>query len=267
MAKKEKQTKKEIEKNQAIDNTKRNPKKPLGFRFIKRMVGCFYRKRKVVGEDNILSEPAIYIGNHSQMHGPLYAELYFPKPRVTWCAGDIMDNKTAQGYILDDFWPNKNPKKIKRYKRLSKMISPLAAYIFTNADTIAVHHDQRGIATFKNSVEALTHNKNIIIFPEGREEFNHIVNEFQDKFVDLARFYYKKSGKAINFVPMYIAPKLKAVCFGESVAFNPNAEPGEERNRICEYLKDKITQMALELPVHKVVPYANIPKKYYKSNK
>lgn len=256
--------KKKMDKN---NNEQIKPKKPLGFRFIKGTVKCFYRKFKIIGDEFILSEPVVYIGNHAQMHGPLFAELYFPRDRITWCSGDIMDKSTAPEYIYDDFWPNKNPKKLKRYKRLAKMIAPLASYIFTNADTIAVHHDQRGIATFKNSVKALEGGKSVIIFPEWRNAFNHIVNEFQDKFVDLARFYYKKTNKQIKFVPMYIAPKLKTVCFGEGVIYNPENQIDDERKRICDYLESEITKLAISLPKHKVVPYANIKKKLYPYNK
>lgn len=46
------------------------------------------------------------------------------------------------------------------------------------------------------------------------------------------------------------------------------AEPiEEERRRICSYLMDEITEIALNLPEHTVVPYRNIPRKFYPSNK
>ena len=103
----------------------------------------------------------------------------------------------------------------------------------------------------------------MVLFPEHYTPRNNIVYDFQDKFVDLARFYYKKTGVALKFVPLYVAPALKTLFFGEPVAFDPEAPIAEERTRICEALMDRITQLALAQPEHTVVPYPNVSKKQY----
>lgn len=95
---------------------------------------------------------------------------------------------------------------------------------------------------------------------------NHIVYDFQYKFIDIAKFYYKKTGKELAFVPMYIAPKLKKICLGKPVRFCAAEPMDAERSRICTYLMDEITAIAEALPEHTVVPYRNIPKKDYPSN-
>ena len=41
----------------------------------------------------------------------------------------------------------------------------------------------------------------------------------------------------------------------------------KERTRICNYLMDSITEIAVNLPLHTVVPYDNISKKEYKTNR
>ena len=106
----------------------------------------------------------------------------------------------------------------------------------------------------------------MVVFPEHDVKYNHILYEFQDKFIDVAKLYYKKTGKELQFVPLYIAPKLKQMHFGKPIRFDHNAPMDEERRRICRYLMDEITQIARSLPEHTVVPYRNIPKKYYPSN-
>ena len=106
-----------------------------------------------------------------------------------------------------------------------------------------------------------------MIFPECYDEHNNIVHAFQEKFVDLARFYYKKTGTALRFVPLYLAPELKTMFYGEPVVFHPDAPIEEERRRICNTLMDAITEMALAQPPHTVVPYPNVSKKYYPKSK
>ena len=107
----------------------------------------------------------------------------------------------------------------------------------------------------------------MLIFPEKDEKYNNILYKFQDKFIDVAKLYYKKTGIELNFVPMYIAPKMKKAYIGEGITFNSQNPIEEERKRICNYLSDEITRIARELPEHIVVPYRNIPKKYYLTNK
>ena len=79
--------------------------------------------------------------------------------------------------------------------------------------------------------------------------------------------YYRKCGKELLFVPAYVAPALKKMYIGKGIRYCPENQPEEERTRICEYLMDEITHMAVELPRHKVVPYRNVSKKLYPYNK
>ena len=83
--------------------------------------------------------------------------------------------------------------------------------------------------TFKDTVRELCDGNHIIIFPECPTEYNNIVNEFQDKFIDVARLYYKRSGKCISFVPMYNAVRLKKVLLGKPIKFDPNIPIDEMR--------------------------------------
>ena len=83
----------------------------------------------------------------------------------------------------------------------------------------------------------------MVIFPECYDEHNNIVHGFQDKFIDLARFYYKKTGTELNFVPMYLAPKLKKAYYGKPIRFRADADIKTERRRICGELMDAITRL------------------------
>lgn len=233
---------------------------------VRGLVKLFYPKITVEGQENLPDEPCILVGNHTQMNGPICGELYLPMKSVTWCAWQMMHMKEVPAYAYRDFWSQK-PKYLRWfYKLLSYIIAPLSACIFNNASTIPVYHDARLLSTFRSTVDALQNGTSVLIFPECYTPHNHIVNAFQDKFVDVAKLYYKRTGKAIHFVPLYIAPYLKKMYIGKPVQFNPAAPIEEERKRICEYAADEITATAVSLPLHTVVPYANLPKKAYKTN-
>ena len=237
------------------------------FYLIRWIIRLVYPKTQVVGTENLPEGGCIVVGNHTQMNGPICGELYFPGKRKIWCAGQMMEMKEVPGYAFQDFWSGKPKYTHWFYRAAAFLIAPLSVCIFNNAQTIPVYHDNRLMTTFKKSIAALEAGERVIIYPESYTPYNHIVYEFQDKFVDTARLYYKRTGKRVHFVPMYIAPALHAMYLGEPTLFDPDAPIEEERRRICRYLMDGITALAEDLPEHRVVPYPNIPKKDYPSNK
>ena len=244
------------------------PKKTsLLFKIIKALVRLFYGKMEVVGLENLPANNAIIVGNHTQMNGPIAGELFMPDNCYIWCAGQMMHLKEVPDYAFQDFWSQK-PKWTHPFsKAMSYIIAPLAVCLFNNARTVAVYHDMRVISTFKETVNMLKEGKNFLIFPEKDEKHNNILYKFQENFIDVAKLYYKKTGMELTFVPMYIAPKLKKMYIGKGTTFHSENNINEERKRIATYLSDEITSIARNLPLHTVVPYRNIPKKYYLTNK
>ncbi len=241
-------------------------KKPLSFRVIKGMIRLFYPKMEIVGMEKIEKEPVIIVGNHAQMHGPIASELFFPDHCYIWCAGQMMHLKEVPAYTYADFWSSKPGLVRPFFKILSYIIAPLSVVIFNHARTIAVYKDKGVVSTFRLSVSKLQQGNSIIIFPEQNKKHNNIIYDFQQGFVDVAKLYYKRTGKEISFVPLYIAPKLKKMYLGKPIAFSAKAPIGEERRRICDELMKEITDMAVNLPCHTVIPYPNISKKLYPKN-
>lgn len=242
-------------------------KPSVAYKLIKGLLRLCYPKMEVVGTENLPDEPVVIVANHSQMHGPIACELYMPIERYTWCAGQMMQLKEVPAYAYKDFWSYKSRWAKPFYKILSYVIAPLSVLIFCNAQTIGVYRDSRIVSTFKNTVSTLCSGKSVVVFPEQDVAHNNILFAFQDKFIDVARLYYKKTGKELAFVPMYIAPRLHKMYLGEPVRFQSDTPMDRERARICTYLMDSITRMATKLPLHTVVPYRNMPAKDYPQNK
>ena len=237
------------------------------YRIVNWFVWLFSPKFKTQGEEILPNEPTLIVANHTQMYGSIACELYTPGEHFIWCAGEMMKMKTVPKYAFCDFWSQKPKWTHPMYKLLSYIIAPLASFIFNNANTIAVYRDTRILSTFKTTVKCLKDGANVVVFPEHDVKRNNIIYDFQDKFIDIARLYYKKTGKALSFTPMYIAPNLSKMYIGKPTFFDPQKDMDGERNRICEYLMEKITDLGVNAPPHTVVPYRNIPKKLYPKNK
>lgn len=236
------------------------------YRFIRFWVRLFYPVTEIVGLENLPEEPCLVVANHCQMNGPIAAELYFPGDHAIWCAAEMMQLREVPPYAYQDFWSRKPQYTRWFYKLLSYIIAPFSVCIFNNAHTIPVYRDGRILSTFRDTLSRLKEGSNVIIFPEHEAPYNHILQDFQTGFVDVARSYYKQTGKCLQFVPLYLAPALHKMVLGKPIAFSTEAPLKAERGRVCDYLKEEITALALSLPRHKVVPYLNLPKKQYVYN-
>ena len=242
-------------------------KTSLLYKIVRWFVWLFSPKYRLEGAEKLPEEPCIIVGNHSHMYGPIAGEFYIPGPHYIWCAGEMMNRKEVAAYAYRDFWSGKPRGTRWFFKLLSHLIVPLSLLVFNNSHTIAVYHDTRLISTFRESIRRLQAGCRIVIFPECYDEHNHIVHAFQEKFVDLARLYYKKTGQALRFVPLYVAPELKTLFFGEAIRFRPEAPIEEERDRVCNWLMDEITRIAQAQPLHTVVPYPNVSRRHYPVNR
>ena len=249
-----------------VDQKMEDKKTSWIYRVIRWLVWLFAPKFRLEGTENLPEKPCVIVGNHSHMYGPIVGEIYTPIPHYVWCAGEMMNREEVSDYAYRDFWSGKPKWNRWFFRLLSYLIKPLALCIFNNAHTVAVYHDTRLISTYRDSIEKLREGYSMVIFPEHYDEHNNIVHDFQDKFIDLARFYYKKTGEELDFVPMYLAPMLKTVYYGKPVHFRADANIKDERRRICDALMDRITEIAVSLPEHIVVPYPNIPKHEYGKN-
>ena len=251
---------------QATVKANMGEKTPKLYHLIYRIIWLLSPKYTLYGTEKLPDEPCVIIGNHCQMYGPIAAELYLPRPHYIWCIGEMMNRKEVPAYAFQDFWSMK-PKALHWFYRLmSHVIAPLAEYLFTNAHTIAVRHDARVMTTFRQSIDRLNEGADVVIFPEKNEPYNGILWQFQEHFADLAKLYYRKTGKVVCFVPMYTAPRLSSIHFGEPVRYDPEAPDEAERKRICDAMMEAISDLASALPQHAVVPYPNIPKDDYPLN-
>ena len=236
------------------------------FRFVRFCVWLFCPKFEVVGQENLPEGPAIVAGNHSQMFGPVSAELYFPGKHSTWCISDMMEKDKVAEYAYQDFWSKKPAFARPFFKLLSLLIPSLSQVIFTNADTIPVYRDRRIMKTFQLTADKLDKDAKVVIFPEEYEEHNNIVHHFQRGFIHTAKFYYRHCGKALPFVPMYVCPALGCIVIGKPIVYDPENKTEEEAERICTYLEDAVSELAYELPRHRVTPYPNVSKREYPYN-
>ena len=216
---------------------------------------------KTVYEEQPDSDPAIFVSNHSAVIGPVMMTLDFKRKHQTWAVGNALDSKKAANFAFHDIFFG-NSRRCKWFWRmLSRIVAKGLPPLLYYSDTIPVYHDKNILKTFKQSVKALTEGDDLVIFAESPKRYSEFVCELQPGFIDVARLYYRKSGKAIKFYPVYLEKKNAVISVGKPVAYDPEQPLDEQRGMIAEYLRDNIDRLARTLPEHKPVPF--LPERWY----
>ena len=235
------------------------------YTFVKQIARVIFPKRKMVWEEGVVADenPAIYICNHSGISSPVAVELYFNLPKRVWITCAMLNKETGVNYFFHDMMLGRSAKNPKKLRHLTKyVIALIRPLIYKNNKYIVVNKAGRDIRnTIEETLSTLNDGKNVIIFPEKHFKYGKFINSFHHGFVDVARLYCKRTGKPLNFYPMYIGGDNNSINIGKPIAYDLNNKRPEEAKRICEYLQQSIEEIGASLPDHNVIPY--VPEAFY----
>lgn len=227
----------------------------FGIRVLTTVARPFLRL-KVIGEENIqFSEfPSIFVCNHGVIYGPVAAIIYLPTYFRPWSDKKMTCRELCQQEMYKrNFSPIPLlPAGVKKW--ISRFVSGPVTWAINSFDPIPVDKSSlRGVAAvFEDTVTALTEGDNVLIFPEkprrvkkkgGREVIKHetdTVGRLFTGFASIGKLYYERTGKTLNFYPIYANRKGRTFSIGEPVRFNPDNDAREEKQRITEELHTKM---------------------------
>lgn len=135
-------------------------------------------------------------------------------------------------------------------KYLSRLIAlPISFFIpklLISGRGIPVYRGTREILqTFRTSVEVLENGNSIAIFPDvDYSDTSSTVNELYDGFLYLEKYYYKKTGKHICFIPAYVSKNLKTIVAEQKIYFRDGANFKTERKIVLQKIQDNLNMLA-----------------------
>ena len=228
-----------------------------GIAILKMLLRPIYRHR-VLGKENVrLDEDTscVFICNHGELYGPIVTELYVPYPFRPWATYEITDSQMVADYLYETkFRFQKWIPAPLRKPLCDKIIGPVLAWIMREADTIPVYHGDAHqlMNTFRETVKAMEAGDNILLFPENSATsetgkfVREGVSEFFTGFTMIGQLYHRKTGKCCQFIPVYANQKSRTVRFGQSVRYDPDNKPNDEKERIVSYLREELLRMSKE---------------------
>ncbi len=217
---------------------------------------------KVVGKENVAGYQdgsMILVCNHGELYGPVVANLYVPISFRPWSASDMMEKEAIvehmyQGTMKRQKWLPE------RWKRplIRGLLYPVFHWVFQSIESIPVYQNEprKLMQTFRQTVQAMEAEDNILIFPEAGEDHaygergyvSQGVGRMYTGFAMLGPAYYAKTGKRAVFVPIYASRRLRTLFIGKGVEYDPQIPANQEKLRIVEELLSRMREMyAIEL--------------------
>ena len=236
-------------------------KTSLYYKIVWSALHLFYRKPKTTFEIAPDDEPSVFVGNHSSIHGPVLMTLFFPRKHKTWVISCALDPSKCANYAYHDIFFGESRKHKRIWRFFGQLIRIALPPLLRDADTIPVYHSAGITKTFRQSLAALQDGDDLVIFGESPARFSEYVHELQPGFIDLAKLYYRKTGKKLKFYPFYAERKTKTIAVGAPVAYDPAVPLPMQRDQIATYLRDSIDRLGRSLPPHTPVPF--LPERWY----
>lgn len=217
------------------------------FLICRRIVHLFYPKYDVRLPKN-LKNGVVYISSHQNLFGPYMMLHSFPKVVRTWILHVFLEQKSCFRQYRDYTFTQRFG--------MPKMIATLLAYpisffipkLLKSGKGIPVYRGSKKIMkTLKESVEALQANENIALFPnKDYTDASSSVDELYEGFLYLEKYFYKETGKHLQFVPIYISKKKKIIIADDPICFRDGTDFMEERKVVLEQIHKRLNELAKE---------------------
>ena len=220
-----------------------------------------FPKAKTVFEEPFDGEPSVFVCNHAAVRGPVMMTLDFVIKHQTWVVHCATDREKTPNYAFHDILTGESRRFKGFYRFLARIITVMLPTLLKYEPVIPVYHDSNILTSFKQSIKALNDGDSLVIFGESTERYTAYINRLQPGFIDFARLYYRRSGKRLNFYPVYVEKKNAVISVGKPIAYDPELPMDEQRGLIADYLCDNIDRLARQLPPHTPVPF--LPQRWY----
>ena len=211
---------------------------------IKCMLRIFKRKPKFVFLGEGFKNQAIYLSNHVASQGPLTYELFFPKVFRFWGIHNMTEGfKEKYNYLSTTYFQGKKhfPKVVAKF--ISIFATPVMAVFYWGMDVLPTYQDARLAKTVNKSIDILSSNQSIIIFPENSTDGYHdTLKEYYGGFYFLAKKAYEK-GMDIPIYNMYYQKKNRKIIVDKPIKYSELAAMDLSKEEIAEMFRVRANEL------------------------
>ncbi len=214
------------------------------YRFCRGLWRLTHRRLPVHGLEHIVCEPAVFIGRHQDLYGPVEIMAWVPLRLRVWALSCFTDRQECYQHFSSYTFHVRKGYPLPVARLIAAVISPFVTMLLHSMGAIPVHRGKREIMdTFRRSVQALSEGESLLVMPE-RDYTNEDADagEMYTGFVQLARLYHRTTGKGLHFYPIYPSRLDGALFVEQPVVFNPDNDYRAERERILAELQSRLSR-------------------------
>jgi 1-acyl-sn-glycerol-3-phosphate acyltransferase len=210
--------------------------------FYKALRHLFFKSRLRGTRNLSTDEPMIMVANHVGSFGPVSVITSMPMRMYPWVAHEVMEVKTVAKRIQEEFFEQELHLKPPFSTYLAKLIGRVCVALMKDIGAIPVYQKSRDIRrTVQWSLALLEQGKNILVFAEdSTKRINDALCEFCTGFIHVAKLYYEKTKKAVQFLPVAVNRKVGGILIGTPIRFDVTNPFPREKQRLKSELENTV---------------------------
>lgn len=215
------------------------------FRITQWIVRQIYPTYKIQIHENVKG-PVVYISHHQNLFGPFVIYLWFPKSIRTWILHVFLDRKLCYlQYVNYTFTERFGMNKL--FAKICALpISFIISSLLKSSKGIPVYRGSRKILkTIQLSVEALKNGETIVIYPDvDYTDKSNETKELYEGYLYIEKYFFKETGRHVNFVPLYVSKRKRLIVSDEPIAFLDGEDFAYGQKRVGNYIQTKLNELA-----------------------
>lgn len=206
--------------------------------------------RLAIGKDTVpevdkMLFPAVYIGHHQNMYGPIHTMAWLPGKIRPWSFGKFHNRKAARQHFYQYTFRDRWHWGALRAGFCAFIASLYVPSLLRGARGIPVYRQQRRLLeTINESVDTLAAGNAVAVFPDvDYDQKSPEFDEMYAGFLNLEKFYYRRYKQHLPFIPIYCSKSTRQICIGDPVYFADNVPFHDEKKRVAEVIRQRINEM------------------------
>ena len=219
-------------------------------RYFFKVIRFLFFRARLRGRENLRSdEPVIMVANHVGSFGPVSVITSFPIRLYPWVAHEVTDLRTVAQRIQQEFIEQELHLKPPLSAWLGRVVGRICVAIMKDIGAIPVYQKSKMITTtVLQSISLLEQGKNILVFAEdSTKKINDALCEFCTGFIHVAKLYYQKTRKAVQFLPVAVNRRVGAILIGKPIRFDAGVPFSIEKKRLKSELENSVISLYARL--------------------
>lgn len=157
--------------------------------------------------------PVVYVCRHLNMHAQYTTLVGLPFDVHPFCLSVFFDKKDAYKQYKDYTFSVRKGKKPKKFSLKAKISAMVVSKLVNSLKCVPVYRKSAGaLTTFKTAMNYLQKGESLIVYVDVDYTADaQTISEIYSGFLALGEMYYRRNGKSLRFVPIYIDDKYRTV--------------------------------------------------------